>query len=801
MRKALRIALVAALALALIGGVAGLIAYKRLTKDLPDLSASAQPLAETSVLYDRNGAVLAELHAEQNRTYVPLANIPMALRQAVISTEDQNFYKHKGVDPFGIARALWVNATKGKHHGGSTITQQYVVNTFIKRENSITRKVKEAILAYRLESQFSKDQILEKYLNTIYFGHGAYGVAAAAETYFGKDLGSLTVAECAMIAGLIKSPGDYSPRNDPAAAKLRRDTVIGQMLEQGYIDKATHDAAQAEGFALAPPTSAGTAAPYFVEWVKQQLIDKYGPDAVYKGGLRVKTTIDPAMQAAAESAIASTLDRPDDPTAALVAIDPKTGEVRALVGGKDFNAQQFNVAVQGPRQPGSSFKMFVLATALANGISPEQTYESAAGSFPIPGGQVWTVTGSPTGGPMRLRMATEKSINSVFAQVILAVGAEKVADTAKKMGIVTPIKAVPAIALGAQEVTPLEMASAYGTLANGGVHAEPHSIVEVADMGGKVLYTAPGTKTEAISPAVAYLTTDLLKGVINAGTGTAAKIGRPAAGKTGTTQEYRDAWFVGYTPDLVAAVWMGHVEGQVEMTSVHGKKVTGGSFPAEIWAKFMKAALANTPASEFQVPKGLTSATICLDSGQLAGDLCPNKGTGLFLSNAMPVACQLHATPVAVEVPNLIGTMKADALAKLAALGLAASVEEKNVSGVPAGMVADQDPRFGGQAAPGSTVKVIVSTGTPKNAEPVASFKFTPAAPKPGEAIAFDGTKSSDPDGTIVKYSWEFGDGTPLVAGATTTHIFTSSGTYTVTLWVTDNSGVVSSLPLTVDVK
>ncbi len=795
-----RVVLLIFVLLAVAGGIAGCVVYNRLTDDLPDLSASSEPLAETSVIYDRTGAVLVELHAEQNRTYVPLANIPIQLRQAVLSTEDQNFYEHKGVDPFGIARALWVNVTKGKHHGGSTITQQYVVNTFIQRENTITRKVKEAILAYRLESQFSKDEILEKYLNAIYYGHGAYGVAAAAETYFGKDLASLTTAECAMIAGLIKSPGSFSPRIDPEAAKGRRDTVLGQMLEQGYIDQTTHDAAVAEPFTLAAPAAATHPAPYFVEWVTQTLIDDYGADAVYKGGLRVKTTIDLGMQAAAESAITSVLDQPDDPSAAIVALDPKTGEVRALVGGKDFVAQQFNVAVQGPRQPGSSFKPFVLVTALENGISPEQTYESADGSFPIPGGQIWNVSGHGAG-PMRLRVATAQSVNSVYAQVILAVGADKVAETAKRMGITTPIRAVPAIALGAQEVTPLEMASAYGTLANGGVHVAAHGITEVADITGKVLYSAPTAGTEAISPAVAYLTTDILKGVITSGTGTAAKIGRPAAGKTGTTQEYRDAWFVGYTPDLVAAVWMGHVEGQVEMTNVHGKRVTGGSFPAQIWAAFMKPALANTPASDFVQPKGLTQATICLDTGQLAGELCPNKGSGLFLAAAPPVPCALHVTPAAVDVPNLIGTLKADALATLAGLGLLASVEEKATPGVPAGMVADQDPRYGGQVAAGATIKVIVSTGNPKMEEPIAAFKYTPAAPKPGDAISFDAKESKDPDGTIVKYAWEFGDGSPLAAGQQVTHTFTSSGSYTVTLWVTDDDDLVSSLPLTVEVK
>ncbi|MDY0341822.1 MAG: penicillin-binding transpeptidase domain-containing protein, partial [Coriobacteriia bacterium] len=655
---------------------------------------------------------------------------------------------------------------------------------------------------YQLESQFSKDEILEKYLNTIYFGHGAYGVQAAATTYFGKDADQLTTAECAMIAGVIKSPGTYSPRNDPQAAKNRRDTVLGQMLSLDYIDQTVHDTATAEPFTLAPLTTEATVAPYFVEWVKQTAIDQFGPDAVYKGGLHIHTTIDPAAQMAAENAITSILDKPDDPSAALVSIDPRTGEVRALVGGKDFSTQQFNVAVQGPRQPGSSFKTFVLVAALENGISPEQTYESAAGSFSIPGGQTWKVTGSSAGGPMRLRVATAKSINSVYAQLILALGADTVAETATKMGIETPIKAVPAIALGSQEVTPLEMASAYGTLANAGVHVPAHGITRVIAADGETLFQADTSGTEVISPAVAYLTTDILKGVITSGTGTAAQIGRPAAGKTGTTQEYRDAWFVGYTPELATAVWMGHVEGQVEMKSVHGKRVTGGSFPAQIWASYMKAALADIKSTDFVKPRGVTSATICLETGLLATENCPSTGSALFLSSAIPDTCELHAMPTIVEVPNLIGLQKAEALAQLESLELTATVQEKPMTGVPAGMVADQSPKMGTEVPPGSTVGIIVSSGEPKSEPPVARFSSNPETITVGTLVTFDGSSSSDSDGSIVKWYWEFGTGADATAlGKTVEYTFQSPGTFTVTLWVTDETGLVSSRPREIKVK
>lgn len=785
----------------IVGGIAGCVAWKRITDDLPDLSKGPEPLAETSVVYDRDGQVLVELHAEQNRTYVALANIPLPLRQGVIATEDQRFYEHEGVDPLGIMRALWVDVTQGKRHGGSTITQQYVVNTFVKRENTITRKVKEAILAYRLEDAFTKDEILEKYLNTIYFGHGAYGVQAAAETYFGKDVGQLSVSESALIAGIIKSPGGYSPRNDMEAAKRRRDTVLGQMLELGFIDQATHDAAVAEAITIAEPRPVNTKAPYFVEWVKQALIDEYGPDAVFKGGLRITTTIDMNKQAAAEKVITSILNKKGDPSASLVAIDPATGQVLAMVGGKDFNSQQFNIAVQGRRQPGSSFKPFVLVTALEQGITASHVYESGPARLNIPGGQVWKVTGS-SGGPMRLRVATEKSINSVFAQLILKVGADKTVETATRMGLTSTVEAVPAIALGGLRngVSPLEMASAYATLANGGVHMKPYGIIEVKDVSGTVLFHAEEKGTEALTPAVAYLTTDILKGVISKGTGTAAKIGRPAAGKTGTTQEYRDAWFCGYTPDLAAAVWVGFPEGQKEMTNVHGRKVTGGSFPAEIWSAFMKAALKGTKTKEFSKPGGLVTETICMESGQKATEFCPNKGSELFLAGKTPPPCELHTGPIHVDVPNLIGKMKDEAIAALNALKLPYKVEERAVNGVPAGMVADQSPKSGSQATTATVITIVVSTGSPKTQAPVAAFDFTPKNPKAGDSITFDASTSTD-DGSIVKYAWEFGDGTPLQTGKVIQHTFSSAGKYTVTLWVTDDTGKVTSLPITLEVK
>jgi penicillin-binding protein 1A len=800
--KRLGVALLVLLGAAL---VAGGVTYAAVARELPDIGAPLKGRDQTTVIYDRNGEVIAKLFAEQNRTDVPLEKIPAELRQAVIATEDQRFYQHKGVDPLGILRALWVDVTRPNVlHGGSTITQQYVKVAIVTPERTLKRKVMEAMLAYRLEHKYTKDQILALYLNTIYFGHGAYGVEAAAQTYFGKHVSDLDLAECAMIAGVIKSPGRYSPFIDMEAAKQRRATVLSQMADLGFITQDAAHTASASDIRLAAHKGAGSVAPYFVEYVKQMLTEKYGADMVYRGGLTVKTTLDTAMQKAAEDAIASRLDREDDPSAALVAIDPATGEIRAMVGGRDFATQQFNVAVQGLRQPGSAFKPFVLVTALDKGISPEQTFECGPRTFTLPNGQTWKVTGAPGGrkGPMRLREATEKSVNSVYAALVLETGAEAVSETAKSMGITTPIKPVPAIALGGLDrgVSPLEMAAAYGTLANGGVRTTPHAITEVLDAKGKPLETAKPSSARAISAQVAYLATDILKGVISKGTGTAAKIGRPAAGKTGTTQQYRDAWFVGYTPDLVAAVWVGYPDAQREMLSVHGRKVTGGSFPAEIWAAFMKQALAKTPKRDFDRPPGLTTAKICLESGQLASEFCTQTASGLFLADHLPKKCEIHTQPTEIEVPNLAGMAKEEALALLKKLMLLFKVVERPSSTVPVGIVFDQSPKAGSVGTTQTVVTIVVSKGPEPNQPPQPSFTIAPANPRAGEAVTFDASGSTD-DGTIVTYAWEFGDGSPIVNGKTVQHAYASPGTYTVTLWVTDDRGAAQSKTATVQVR
>ncbi|HET6498127.1 MAG TPA: transglycosylase domain-containing protein, partial [Coriobacteriia bacterium] len=532
--------------IALTLATAGGLWYASIARGLPDPGGEARGRDQTSVVFDRNGEEITKLYAEQDRTDQPLEKMSESLRDAVVATEDQRFYDHEGVDPIGIARALWVNIrTRAATQGGSTITQQYVKNAFVTPDVTLERKVAEAILAYRIERDLSKDEILELYLNTIYFGHGAYGVEAAAQTYFGKSVADLDLAESATLAGVIRSPGRYSPYLDPNASHARRATVLQQMTDQGMITEAERAEARDRELTLAGlDADEGAIAPYFMEYVKAQLVDEFGADVVFRGGVSVTTTLDLRMQRAAEQAVAEAFDAPDDPSAALVAIDPKTGEILAMVGGRDFATQQFNVAVQGTgRQPGSAFKPFVLVTALQEGVSPEQTFEAGPAELSLASGQTWEVTGArgERTGPQRLREAMELSTNSVFARLILDVGPSDVVETAHTMGIESDMTPVPAIALGGHEkgVTPLEMATAYGTLAANGRLARPYSIASVTGPEDEVLLEMTPSVTEALDPAISYLVTDVLSGVISRGTGSAADIDRPAAGKTGTTQGYR----------------------------------------------------------------------------------------------------------------------------------------------------------------------------------------------------------------------------------------------------------------------
>ncbi|MCX8006644.1 MAG: penicillin-binding protein [Coriobacteriia bacterium] len=618
---------------------AGVYLYN-LSKTLPDLSSDSPAFrpAQTTVVYAADGSVLAEWHAEQDRTVVPLEQVPQHLQDAVIAIEDHRFYQHEGVDFEGIARALRQNASTGEAtQGGSTITQQVVKLLFTGGERTLTRKIKEALLAYQLEARTDKKRVLETYLNLVYFGEGAYGVESAAQRYFGKRAADVDLAEAALLAGIIASPGRYDPVVHPDAARQRRDRVLERMRELGYISDAELVQAKAAAIRLAPrKAESANAAPYFVEHVKQQLIERLGSREVFEGGLRVFTTLDPVLQRYAEEAAQALLPDPKDPEVALVCVDVSNGEVLAMVGGRDFSQEQFNLAVQGKRQPGSAFKPFVLVTALQQGVKPADVFSATPYTTRVKDG-IWRVQNyenDKTAPSMTLAAATNWSVNAVYARLVMKVGPQNVVRIAQDMGIVTKLDANPAIALGGLTtgVSPLEMASAYGTIASGGIRREPVAVRKVEDSSGKAVLEPASVQRRVIPPAVASVAAAMLHDVIEQGTGQAAKIQTWAAGKTGTTQAYRDAWFVGWSGRLCTAVWVGYRQGQVSMTNVHGIKVTGGSYPARIWQRFMSKAVqaksarpsdGGQPAAG-DAPDGLVRVRVCTQTMLLANERCPD---------------------------------------------------------------------------------------------------------------------------------------------------------------------------------
>jgi penicillin-binding protein 1A len=608
--------------------------------DLPP--ARISPLTTfvcTSEVVDECNAenATAELFGEANRVDVTLEEIPQVLIDAVLSAEDRDFFEHRGVDPIGIARAALSDFRgSGVQQGGSTITQQYVKLTYLSTERTIERKIKEAVLAIKLEQELSKEEILERYLNLVYFGRGAYGVGTAAEVYFGKPIEQIDLAEAAYLAGLIRAPEAADAMRAPEEATRRRLTVLNGMLEEGYIDQAAHDAANAEPWIPGPAEAGGTilerrerqglgdvrgaeyGTTYFVEHVRQELLE-YGftDDQIYGGGLQVFTTLDHQAQQAAHETVVNTLDREGDPQAALVAIDPN-GYVRAMMAGRDYAANEFNLATFSGgvgRQPGSSMKPFVLAQALAEGISLNSRFESP-GRLEIPranGGQTWRVSnyGGTEQGVLSLIDATRVSSNTAYAQLMMEVGPDDVVALAHRMGIERPLDAVNALVLGTEEVSPLEMATAYSTFANGGVHIEPLVITRVIRADGTE-FVPPQAREQVLDPEVDAQVVFALRGVVDRGTATAARLGVPVAGKTGTTQDNRDAWFVGFLPNgMTASVWMGYdardLDGDGEldtvyMDDVHGRAVTGGSFPAEMWHDFMARWLEITGADAGRFP-------------------------------------------------------------------------------------------------------------------------------------------------------------------------------------------------------
>jgi penicillin-binding protein 1A len=586
MKVTLRIVLVIVVGILIVGG--GLVGWFYTGIGLPKLSSLKDYKAEqNSKVFASDGSLLCELKGDQDREIIGLDQMPDALKKAIVAIEDTDFYHHTGINWKAVVRALWANVVKGSVvEGGSTITQQYVKNAYVGTKRTLWRKIEEAHLAFELEQKYSKDKILELYLNDIPFGQGSYGILTAARKYFGKAPQDLTLAECAMLAGIVQAPSYYDPYTKPQEVLQRRTLVLEQMHKLDMITSSELDAAKNEPMALAPKNQANAKrpAPYFCDYITEYVKKKYGDQEAFRGGLRIYTTIDLHLQGLAEKAVVNMTRPTAGPDAALVCIDPRTGYIKAMVGGKNYAQSQFNIAGSGHRQAGSAFKTFVLARAMADSVSPDETYDSSSPRvIDIPGGGKWIVNNyeGHGSGSMTIRDATIHSVNCVYAQMIMDVGPSRVAEMAQTMGIQSPVESNPAIALGGLRVgvTPLEMASAYGTLANNGTHAVARSIAKVTDANGTVIDDGKPELHPVLDPKVSAKVTAILEGVVSSGTGTGAKIGRPQAGKTGTAEDYADAWFVGYTPDLVTAVWVGYPQGRISMSGM-----TGGSLPASIWS-------------------------------------------------------------------------------------------------------------------------------------------------------------------------------------------------------------------------
>ena len=629
----LAITLFALATLALVSTVFGMM--MAVAQDLPSLESQNEfRAAKNSILLDASGKhQLAVLTGENNRILVSSKDIAPVMKRAAIAIEDQRFYKHKGVDYKGIARALWADIRRQRAvQGASTITQQFVKNALLAQQNrSIFQKLKEAALAYQLERKWSKDKILTEYLNTVYFGSGAYGVESAARVYFGWNhpgcephcAAALEPAEAALLAGMIASPSAYSPVENPATALQRRNLVLQKMRDQYLLPPSEFASAVREALPprnrIAPPRKVSEA-PYFSSWVEDQLVKRYGTGNTFGGGLRIRTTLDLDFQKAADQAIAGRLAGVG-PSAALVAIDNKTGGIRAMVGGSDFEHHPFNLATQGLRQPGSAFKPFTLIAALEKGVSPGRTFVSAPKLLEGPRGEFHVKNYNDSyAGVTTLAGATTTSDNSVYAEVgYKLVGTGPVARVARAMGVRTPISRNPSMVLGGLKVgvTPLEMAKAYETLAHGG---ERVSGTLASTGGGSVTFTrvkGPGiddenhVRTKRVIPGgVAQEATSILQSVVTSGTGRNAQIGEFAAGKTGTTENYQDAWFVGFNDLLTVAVWVGYPEGARPMeTEYHGQPVAGGTFPADIWHDFMLSVRKIRDTRAVESGKGTTGPT------------------------------------------------------------------------------------------------------------------------------------------------------------------------------------------------
>ncbi len=626
--------------------------------------------------YDIHGELISELFVER-RVLLELKDIPVDLQNATLAIEDAQFFKHWGINFRGLTRAFLVNFKTGRIvQGGSSITQQLAKLLFLTPERTWERKIKELILTLQLENHYSKQEILQMYLNQVYYGNGAYGIEAAARIFFGKPAKELNLTECALLAGTPSRPTGYSPFLNPKRAEQRRSGVLRRMRELGYLSKVEEEKTNQEPLNLWTGGLPTAVAPYFIEHLRLQLETKYGYQMVYKGGLQVYTTLDLRLQKIAEKVIEERLSEFDlhkglsrtnsvrgstetvKVQGAIVCLDQKTGQIRALIGGRNFSESQFNRATQAKRQPGSAFKPFIYLTALENGLTPTSIIEDEPVVY-VNDGYDWRLIANTTDlskispellsddpekiwipqnyhekyyGPVLLRKALEYSLNVCAVKVLDKIRPPTVIPYARKLGIESPLEANLSLALGTNEVIPLEMVSAFATFANLGIKVKPYGITRVEDQQGNVLEKHLPEEEEVFNSATMYLMTNLLRGVIENGTGRYARwLNRPAAGKTGTTNDFTDAWFIGYTPQLVCGVWVGYDDRRTL-----GNKMSGGAVACPIWTKFMKEALANEPVLDFPVPGGINFVKIDPETGLLASARTKDAYLETFISGSEP---------------------------------------------------------------------------------------------------------------------------------------------------------------------
>ncbi|MDD4693511.1 MAG: PBP1A family penicillin-binding protein [Firmicutes bacterium] len=671
-RKVLKIVLVILLVIiGIVGGISATLVASVL-KTVPQLEdIKFSPKLATSV-YDRNGDLIQRLYTE-NRIWISIDEIPQQMQEAIIAIEDKNFPRHHGVDPVAILRSAFLNIKYGNltAYGGSTITQQLAKNAFLTQEKRLTRKIKEAIWAIQIERGYTKAEILETYLNEIWFGHGTYGVEAASYLYFGKSVRNLSLEEMAMIAGVTNNPGLFSPRYNMEAAKKRRDLVLRRMYEENYITEEVYQETITKPIVLKIEKKDNRkTASYFIDQVIQYLLGKFDVDTVYGGGLKVYTTLDLNYQRIAEDTLIGNL--PDggvdknglnQPQGALITLDPTTGEILAVVGGR--GQDKLNRAYQAYRQPGSAFKPFIYATALSQGYTPSSIFVDEPVEYRMPSGELWSVRNYHLDfkGPMTLRYALEMSINVVAVKLLDQVGISNVVNTIQNVGISSLVtsgakndKGLAPLALGAltKGVSLVQMAAAYGTFANQGIYCEPYFITRIEDPYGKVIEQNHVKPRTALDEKVAYVLTDMLEGVVTDGTAKQANIGRPQAGKTGTTDNYYDAWYVGYTPDLVTAIWVGE---DLPSDMVYNGIRYGSWDCARIWGSYVGQITEGTEAIDFQRPEGIVDLKICTKSGLIAESYCPEESVHneLYIRGTEPkTVCTIHDPQTTTKNRNLI---------------------------------------------------------------------------------------------------------------------------------------------------